>query len=74
MLSAKLVATLEEVPERIIIQAADDLEGEENNFKKLLESAEEFRHQGCTPIYLGKKDYSAFCVTSKETIDPKKLH
>ena len=75
MLPAKLVAKLQEVPERIIIQACDDLEGEEeNNFKKLLAAADLFRDHGCTPIFLGNKEYSKFCVTSKETIDSKKLH
>ena len=76
MLPAKLVASLQEVPERIIAQAADDLEGEgeNNNFKKLLAAAEIFRHAQCDPIYLGNKEYSAFCVTSRETIDSKRLH
>ena len=74
MIPAKLVATLNEVSEKIIMQAAEDLEGEENNFKKLIEAAEIFRHANCNPIYLGNKDYSAFCVSSRETIDPKKLH
>lgn len=75
MLPSKLVASLQEVPERIIAQAADDLEGEEdNNFKKLLAAADFFRNHGCTPIYLGNKEYSAFCVTSRETINSKRLH
>lgn len=74
MIPAKIVAILEKVPERIIMQAADDLEGENNNFRKLLAAAEVFRHAKCTPIYLGNQDFTSFCVSSKETIDAKKLH
>jgi hypothetical protein len=73
MIPAHIVAKLEEVPERIIKQAADDLEGD-NNFKKLLQAADIFRHANATPVFLSNPENTAFCVTSKETMDPKKLH
>lgn len=73
MIPAKLVAILEEVPEKLIQQAADDIDGD-SNFRKLLQAADIFRHAGCVPIYLSNPEYSAFCVSSRQTMDPKKLH
>ena len=74
MIPAKLMAILEEVPERIIQQAASDFEGEESNFHKLLQAAEIFRHANCIPVYLCNADYTSFCVSSHQTMDAKKLH
>jgi hypothetical protein len=73
MIPVEIASHLQEVPEALIKQASESTGGE-NNFHKLLKAAEVFRFAQTTPIFLSNQDFSAFCVSSKETFNAKKLH
>jgi hypothetical protein len=63
------------LPEQMIRDAAEMfmVEDPRNSFVTLLESADEFRQAGLTPIFLSDVDMQKLLVTTKEKIQ-KKLH
>lgn len=65
---------LVEIPESIIVDAAQSVGGVDNSFYILLNAARRFRFHGLTPVFLATKDHSRFTVTSEETRFPQKLH
>lgn len=65
---------LKVLPERMIKEAAKVSEDDPDNaFATLLESANVFRQEGLTPIFLCDSDMQRVMVTTKETLQ-KKFH
>ena len=73
MIPIETAMLLQEVPETLIRQASESTGGD-NNFHKLLKAAEIFKFAQMTPIFLSNQDFSAFCVSSKETFNARNLH
>jgi|GEM_PF-3306237 len=67
MIPKNLVRHLHEVDEKIIINAAD-LMGGENTFKTLLFHGEIYRKAGLEPMYMTTQDLANFVVTCRETL------
>lgn len=67
------VLNLKIVPEEMIIFCAKQLEPEENNFKKWLETGKIFKNAGLTPIYLCDENFVDIFITTKEKLT-KKYH
>lgn len=61
------------VPEEVVRYCAQQLRGEENNFKLFLNVAKEFRHAGLTPIFLCSESMKDLYVTTEENLQ-KKFH
>ena len=60
-------------PEKIIQESASFFGDEENNFKTLLEIAEEYRKAEMSPIFLYDQRQNALYCVAEETFN-KKLH
>lgn len=61
--------TFKIVPEEIIIQCASHFkEDEENNFRTFLDTGEQFKMAGLTPVYICDNKMKEFIVTSKEKL------
>jgi hypothetical protein len=69
----EIVDSLQEVPESIITEYAENSKIENSGWKQLLKAAQIFKHAGCEPIFLTTPDESRWVVSSKETFK-KKLH
>ena len=59
------------VPEDIIEQAASAFNGEENNFSRLLLTADEFRDAELTPMFILNNRTMELLVVCKETFNKK---
>ncbi len=61
------------IPERIILEGAQEVGGANNSFTRLSGVANEFREAGLDPIYIYDPQSSALMVIVEETYR-KKLH
>ena len=61
---------LKVLPEQMIIDAADKFyeEDPDNSFVRLLDTAEEFRDAGLTPVFLSDNNMNQLCVTTRERL------
>jgi hypothetical protein len=64
---------LQLIPEEMVRYCADELADEENSFKRILETAGEFKEAGLTPVYLCSNTLKDIFVTTLEKLQ-KKLH
>ena len=65
---------LQIVPERWIMEIAKMSEGDPNSTMHILvETAQDFKDAGLTPIYLADSNLAKVCVTTKEKLQ-KKFH
>lgn len=72
MYNNKTIQNLKIVPEEIIIDCAKDLEHvENNNFKKLLKEAEQYKMLDLTPIFISTPDMKNIFITSLEKMQKK---
>jgi PP-loop superfamily ATP-utilizing enzyme len=69
------IVDLKILPEKMIRDAAEMFKETDpnNSFVGLLESANEFRQEGLTPVFLCDKDMKKLLVTTKEILQ-KKFH
>lgn len=69
------ISNLRVMPEEMVRHAADTLDAEDpnNNFRRILNGAEEFRNVGLTPIFLCDQTLKNIMVTTEEKLR-KKYH
>lgn len=64
--------SLVEIPENIVMASASFMEDEpDNNFKKILEAASEYKKADMTPVYILDKDTMNIYVVALETFGKK---
>jgi hypothetical protein len=64
--------SLVEIPENIVMASASFMEDEpDNNFKKILEAANEYKKADMTPVYILDKDTMNIYVVALETFGKK---
>jgi len=73
MLTQKLLKYFREVPHELVVEAAE-MVGGDNGYKQLLYNVEIFRKANVEPVILSNNDQSTMVVTSRETMNSKKLH